>query len=156
MEISAADIDTARRLISAQSRDSTILRPRAQHHLHPLLAEWFKTILELRQSPSRPLSQFQNQSLLLSPCLITQILSLCTGICPALQAKTMTQNFECSGIGVGARCGRAADVILKSHKWNSEKETIEEIVVHVCSEHAAELQRAMADKRRCLTPNHSA
>jgi hypothetical protein len=62
--------------------------------------------------------------------------------------------YECQGIGVGAKCGDTATIRTASHKWNAATESMDDIEVWFCPRHAAELQIAMANKRRCITPNH--
>ena len=63
--------------------------------------------------------------------------------------------YSCQGIGTGARCGKAATVKLSAHKWSEEKQEIEQVDIHVCPDHAKELEAALMKERRNITPNHS-
>ncbi len=63
--------------------------------------------------------------------------------------------YHCQGIGKGAKCGKIATVPLRSNKWNAETESMDEITVHVCQEHAKELQAAMNRNRALITPDHT-
>lgn len=64
------------------------------------------------------------------------------------------RTYTCQGIGAGAKCGANAIVRTASHRWNVTDECMDEIVVYLCPQHAAELAQAMEKNRRCLTPEH--